>query len=457
MKYLRRTLGLTAVSMLLLSQHVSAAENLRVGNIKNTNAVIVTNKTMLAKKVAGDYANYTLYINDKVTIEDETYYRVQTSENINNAIGYVKAADLTIQPVKAVSPKEQTITFGTSTKIYNVPAGTERQVIDRAGKNETMTVAEALKVGQDTYLYGTFTAGATGWVKADKNVTVKQPKVKPEAKPQPKTEPQQVQEKVQVKQTEVKSEEPAVEPAAPILPGAAVTHTTVPVTLKDALNHQMKLNPSPQISNGVKWKDADIKLVKDYVDTERLISDAVNKYQFLVLNEPQGLTAEQLNVLLKGKGILEGRGQAFKTASETYRINEIYLISHAFLETAEGRSKLANGLKVKGEPNDKRFYNMFGVGAYDHNALKYGAQYAANVGWDTPEKAIIGGAEFISNGFLSESQNTLYTMRWNPSSPGDSQYATDVMWASSNARYISGFYQQLGIEGGKYHFVHYTK
>ncbi|UTH14259.1 N-acetylglucosaminidase [Macrococcus equipercicus] len=458
MKYLKRTLGVTAVAMMLLSDYAHAAEQLRIGTIKSSNAVIITNKTMMAKKVAGDYANYTLYVNDKVMIEGQPYYRVQTSENIDNAIGYVKAGDLTIQPVKTVSPAQQTVTFKTTTKFYSFPGGTERQVIDRAAKDESMTVDAALKIGSSTYLHGTLVTGATGWVEAP----VTKAEVTPPVQPQKKTE-STVQVKAAVKPTVPAPKSTAPQPANPAVPApqptasAAVTHTTVNATLQDAVNRQMQLSPKPQVSDGVKWKNAPTDLVKRYIGTEPLINDAVGKYQFLVLNEPQGLTADQLNILLQGKGILEGRGQAFKIASEKYHINEIYLISHAFLETAEGRSKLANGVTVKGEPTGKRFYNMFGVGAYDHNALKYGAQYAANVGWDTPEKAIIGGAQFISQGYLSESQNTLYSMRWNPASPGNSQYATDILWASSNASYIAGFYQQLGIEGGKYHFIHYAK
>ncbi|TDM12249.1 glucosaminidase domain-containing protein [Macrococcus lamae] len=455
MKYLKRTLGFTAVSLMLLTHHVQAAESLKVGTIKNSNAVIVTNKTMMAKKVAGDFANYTLYINDKVTIEGQPYYRVQTSEDINNAIGYVKISDLKIQSVKPIAPVQQTVTFSTSTKVYSIPYGTERQVVDRAGKGEEMAIDEALKVGNSTYLHGTLVSGAEGWVKAEKNAPAKQTEpAKPEVKPEPKPEPK-TQDLSEPKPAV--TAEPKPVPQQSVIPGAAVTHTTVPTTLKEAVNRQMGLTPSPQVSDGVKWKDARMDFVKNYVDTEPLITDAVDKYQFLVLNEPQGLSADQLNILLRGKGILEGKGQAFKTASEQYRINEIYLISHAFLETAEGQSTLANGLEVKEEPGNKRFYNMFGVGAYDRNALKYGAKYAANVGWDTPEKAIIGGAAFISRGFLTESQNTLYTMRWNPAAPGSSQYATDAQWAASNANYIAGFYQQLGIEGGKYHFIHYSK
>ena len=59
-------------------------------------------------------------------------------------------------------------------------------------------------------------------------------------------------------------------------------------------------------------------------------------------------------------------------------------------------------------------------------------------GWDTPEKAIKGGADFIHQHFLShDDQNTLYSMRWNPKNPGEHQYATDIKWAESNAQIIA--------------------
>ena len=55
------------------------------------------------------------------------------------------------------------------------------------------------------------------------------------------------------------------------------------------------------------------------------------------------------------------------------------------------------------------------VGALDKDPIKTGAEYAKKHGWDTPEKAISGGADFIHKHFLSSTdQNTLYSMRWNP-------------------------------------------
>ena len=59
----------------------------------------------------------------------------------------------------------------------------------------------------------------------------------------------------------------------------------------------------------------------------------------------------------------------------------------------------------------------------DKNALYGGIKYAQQAGWNTPEKAILGGAQFIANNYIKSGQNTLYKMRFNPQNPGVHQYA----------------------------------
>ena len=77
-------------------------------------------------------------------------------------------------------------------------------------------------------------------------------------------------------------------------------------------------------------------------------------------------------------------------------------------------------------------------------------------GWDTPEKAINGGADFIHSHFLSnKDQNTLYSMRWNPKNPGEHQYATDIKWAESNASIMANFYKDMKTEGKYFKYFVY--
>ncbi|UXR81040.1 GW dipeptide domain-containing protein [Staphylococcus sp. IVB6218] len=226
-------------------------------------------------------------------------------------------------------------------------------------------------------------------------------------------------------------------------------------TLNQAVNKQYSLMPKPQIQRVAgTWEDATVSETRRAMDTERIAKDAREKYQFLKLDQFQGLEASDLDKLLKNKGILHGQGQAFREAAITHNINEIYLISHALLETGHGTSQLSNGGYVNNQNQvvtnpSKKYYNMFGIGAFDHDAVRNGFKTAQNNGWDTVRKSIVGGAEFIKERYIGAGQNTLYRMRWNPHNPGVHQYATDITWASHNANRMKDYYDLIG-QVGKY-------
>lgn len=150
---------------------------------------------------------------------------------------------------------------------------------------------------------------------------------------------------------------------------------------------------------------------------------------------------------------LRGTGAFFIEAAKTYNVNEVYLVSHAILESAWGCSTLAQG-KVSGYSG---YLNFYGIGAYDLDPNNGGAALAKNNGWDTPEKAITGAAKWISEGsnggggYFNRGQNTLYKMRWNyllVSSTGQvgGQYATSTIWATNIANVMANFYSSAGID-----------
>lgn len=174
-------------------------------------------------------------------------------------------------------------------------------------------------------------------------------------------------------------------------------------------------------------------------NSEAYGTDQVNTdmFQFLDLRGGTGITPEELNKVLQGKGILHGQGEAFVEASRLHDINEIYLVSHALLETGNGSSELATGQRVNGT----MVYNMYGIGAYDQDPVTLGAQTAYENGWTTPEKAIIDGARWIASAYVhnSDGQYTLYKMRYNYMDP-HYQYATDIAWARAQTDQIRNLY-----------------
>ncbi|MED1740706.1 glucosaminidase domain-containing protein [Bacillus swezeyi] len=189
------------------------------------------------------------------------------------------------------------------------------------------------------------------------------------------------------------------------------------------------------------WRNASREEVEKYVNPDHFTQGSSAYFQFLKLSQTAGLNATEINgKILYNKGILTGKGQAFIDAARRYSINELYLISHSLLETGNGTSLLAKGTSFNG----KTVYNMYGVGAYDSNPLYYGAKYAYEQGWFTPEAAIMGGAKFIGEKYIHHQtykQDTLYKMRWSPNAVH--QYATDVGWAYKQVGRMYSLYALL--------------
>ncbi|WP_428909887.1 SH3 domain-containing protein [Niallia sp. Krafla_26] len=200
-----------------------------------------------------------------------------------------------------------------------------------------------------------------------------------------------------------------------------------------------------QIDYNRSWVTASPEDVAYQLDPENFLNDPVASFQFLKLSEATGVDQFEVNErILSGKGILQGHAATFIAASEKYGVNDMYLISHALLETGNGKSKLATGVEIYG----KTVYNMFGIGAYDGSAVESGAKFAYEQGWFTPVEAIIGGAKFIASSYISKGQDTVYKMRWNPEAAANKgvathQYATDIGWASKQVKQIHNLYSLL--------------
>lgn len=218
-----------------------------------------------------------------------------------------------------------------------------------------------------------------------------------------------------------------------------VTYTSYSMTLQMMVKLQMGLSPKIWLGGGM--RTASESETAEYMNPNQFYTGAY-KYQFLDLSKSNGVSEDILNDFLEDKGILRGQGAAFIEAAEEYGVSEVYLVAHACLESANGTSQLATGVEYNGET----VYNMFGIGAYDDSAVASGSQRAYELGWTSPEAAIRGGAEWISEYYIHSTdgeQNTLYKMLWNPENPGTHQYATDISWAVKQAANIEKIFDNF--------------
>ncbi len=96
------------------------------------------------------------------------------------------------------------------------------------------------------------------------------------------------------------------------------------------------------------------------------------------------------------------------------------------------------------------YYNYFNVGAYASNgltAVQRGLWYASQSGdygrpWNTPEKAIIGGAQFYTTNYVNAGQDTFYLKKYNVQGSNlyKHQYMTNVDGADAEANHFAGGY-----------------
>lgn len=189
------------------------------------------------------------------------------------------------------------------------------------------------------------------------------------------------------------------------------------------------------------WRNATSDDTSYFLNPINFKDDDTQKYQFLDLRYFTDIPSAELAQLLNGKGILSGTEDIFRQVASQAKINELYLISHALLETGNGTSPLATGVVYNG----KTVYNFFGIHAFDSCPIECGAKKAYDEGWFTVELAIAGGAEFAKNSYIYNGQNTLYSMRWNPAGMAEKgsathQYATDIGWSNKQVHYYSQFY-----------------
>lgn len=389
-----------------------------IGRTDAKNTVLYTD-IKSTKKAQTKPVNMQLYINQSAKKNNKQYYGVADPKN--KFLGWISDTFIKEKQFKTVSWTKMPYTIKKSSGyIYSIPGGSRSQRIKKLStlSSNTIQVIRTDKVGNAVWHKVLLDDKTTGYV--PDSYLYSQNVVKLKA-------PESLEVAV-AKQSRLKN------PARNA--GPKVVFST-----------------PARVYNERLAEDSEIKA---NMDTKNALNDPELKYQFLDLGQSEGISAKNLNKLLAGKGVLENQGAAFAAAAKQFKINEIYLIAHALVETGHGKSRLSNGLGISDdntriiENATKKYYNTYGTKATDNNVELGGIAYAKQNGWDSVSKAIIGGAEYVRKAYIDNGQRTLHQMRWNPENTATHQYATDVRWAANNAKNIARLYKSLGLDGLNY-------
>ena len=152
-----------------------------------------------------------------------------------------------------------------------------------------------------------------------------------------------------------------------------------------------------------------------------------NRFLFKNLTEPTNYSADELNRVYSMMNIrnsrLAGKGAIFKEAEKRYGVNALYLMAHSALESAWGRSQIAN---------DKN--NFFGIATYDTSP------YDSAKKFDDVDKGILGAAKWIRENYIDRGRDHL----GNKATGMNVRYASDPYWGEKIASIMMNINSRLG-------------
>ena len=216
--------------------------------------------------------------------------------------------------------------------------------------------------------------------------------------------------------------------------------------------------------SGGKFPAASEKAVKYFMDPRNFLNERnVFLFEDRTYHDYQKLGI--VKKILRRNEVLLEHAKVFQSTGKKYNISPMYLASKSFAELGTS-AFMMDGHKFKyGGVKYKDCYNAYNIGASDSldavggliyaNGGKASKDYAPGPAtsygrkWDTPSKAIRGGAKFLNSSFIKNNQATAYTEHFNVlngiSAVGTHVYMTALNGGISIAGQISEKYSDYDI------------
>lgn len=222
------------------------------------------------------------------------------------------------------------------------------------------------------------------------------------------------------------------------------------------------------------WYMAAAETVSYYMDPRNFFTD-VDIFQFEKLSYDEDIhTIDGVKAILKGS-FMDGKkitntsnksilyAQAYIDAAKHSNVSPYHLAARTIQEVGKNGSGSTSG-KYSGYEG---YYNFYNIGAYSGSSpiasgLKWASSKTAGTymrPWDSQYKSIVGGAEYIGNGYINNKQNTLYLEKfdvvgeYNDTSLYTHQYMGNITAAYTEGRSVYSTYKDLGALDNAFTFV----
>ena len=205
------------------------------------------------------------------------------------------------------------------------------------------------------------------------------------------------------------------------------------------------------------WASASFNAIAYFMDPRNFLND-VDVFQFVDLAdyELSGATTDSIQYQIEGT-YLDGYAKDIQNACKAQDINPYYVLARLIQEQGSKGS-----LTINMDGGDgKKYFNPFNIGVphgTDAEIKAAALKKAKDEGWDTMQKGLEAGIEFLKDGYIDAKQNTLYLNKFdvNPDSPGSfytHQYMQNVSAAYTEARIFRGSYEDTNTIDNPIKFI----
>ena len=210
--------------------------------------------------------------------------------------------------------------------------------------------------------------------------------------------------------------------------------------------------PNPYKSGN--WASASFNGIAYFMDPRNFLN-GVDIFQFVDLSdyELSGATLKTIQYQVNDT-FLDGYAKDVQNACKAQDINPYFVLARLFQEQGYDG---AGTINMDGG-NGKKYFNPFNINAKLGNDVQTALEKAKEEGWDTMQKGLEGGIEFLKSNYIDKKQHTLYLNKFdvNPASPKpfySHQYMQNLSAAYSEARIFRGAYEDTDSVDNAIKFV----
>ncbi len=183
------------------------------------------------------------------------------------------------------------------------------------------------------------------------------------------------------------------------------------------------------------WASASRAGVNYFMDARNFLNET-DVFQFLDANSyvEDSVSLEGIQSQVNGS-FLRNYANDVNNACKKQNVNPYFVLARLFQEQGKEGSSIGTGMPGG---DGKTYYNPYNIGAQVGNDYATALQKAKEEGWDTMEKALIGGIDFLKTKWLSIHQNTLYQNKFDIDLRSGSSLYTHQYMQNLSAAYSEG-------------------